>query len=155
MSPYGVPRTHSYESVTGAGSRLTRACCLRGRSRGASRAIYSALGAARLSPHAPAAEAQGVRWKPDLFILHNRKWWGPPPSAKFPAPGAGRCPGSRRQRPARDTVRAAAELRATGRWAPGGRGGPAGGGEPHDWDAGGAHLLAGQEARAAGIPIVE
>ena len=79
----------------------------------------------RLRRGGPAAEAQGVRWKPDLFILHNRTGGGTAPSAKFPAPGAARCLGSRRQRPARDTVRAAAEFRATGIWAPRGRRGPA------------------------------
>ena len=79
----------------------------------------------RLRRGGAAAEAQGVRWKPDLFILHNRTGGGTAPSAKFPAPGAARCLGSRRQRPARDTVRAAAEFRATGIWAPRGRRGPA------------------------------
>src|ERR1051326_7370414 len=82
-------------------------------------------GAVARRSRAPAAEAQGVRWKPDLFILHNRAGGGTTPSAKFPATGHARCLGSRRQRPARDTVRAAAKLRATGIWAPRGRRGPA------------------------------
>src|ERR1051326_1519611 len=91
----------------------------------AARGIFCWAGRAA-APHAPAAEAQGVRWKPDLFILHNRNaGGGTTPSAQFPAPGAARCLGSRRQRPARDTVSAAAEFRATGIWAPRGRRGPA------------------------------
>src|ERR1044071_2087848 len=48
--------------------RLPRACCCRGRWRGAAARVDSAGGRAA-APHAPAAEAQGVRWPARTEIM--------------------------------------------------------------------------------------